>query len=188
MSRFSDRSVRELYAQAGSTAAVPGGGVVTALSAMLGVALVQKAVHMTLRHQEHAELHAAAPVLDELASAFEADAEADAAAFADFIAAGQLPKTTPDETAARRARLDHAAAGAAHAALGALQHARAAVRVTRRIRPLVTATMAPDITAGLRLLHVARRNAIDNARGNLEAMSPGAEQTRLLELLRRLAA
>ena len=182
----SQRTVRELYDLTASTAPTPGGGVVTALSAMLGVSLILKAARITRRHGEQPELDAVEPRLEHLAAAFERDADADSQAFARFIQAAKLPKTTAAESAARREQMDQAAAASAQAAIDTLQHARSAVRLTRRIRCLVSPVMAPDITAGMRLLHVARRNAVDNARGNLEGVGPGPERDRLLGMLERL--
>ena len=188
MTRYSARPVRELYQLAGSTAPVPGDGVVTALTAMLGVGLVLKSIRITLKHADLPALRAAEPRLEAIAAAFEADADEDARAFSGFIAAGRLPRATAEQAAVRARRHDEAAAASARAALDTLAHANAAVRAARRVRGVIAPVMAPDMAAGLRLLHVVRRNAVENARGNLEEMSASPEHARLVRALQRLSA
>ncbi len=180
MAHFSAQPVRTVYEAAASTEPTPGGGVITALSAMLGLALVLKAVRITRRHNEIAQFAAVEPELERLAHQFELNADADAEGFARFIAAARLPHATQQEGETRRAGRDEAAAASAEAAIATLRNARSAIRLTRKLRPKVHEVVAPDIAAGLRLLHVARRNAIDNAMGNLEAVSDPALKQRLL--------
>jgi methenyltetrahydrofolate cyclohydrolase len=183
MDKLSRLSIEALYAQAASTAPAPGGGSVTALCGMLGVSLVLKALRITLRKAEDAELKAAEPELDRLARILAEDADADALSFDAYIAAVRLPRATPDEAKARAARLKAAAVQATQAALAARDHADEAIAHAKAIGGRLTSRLAPDLAAGLQLREAARANAIQNARDNLGAAEGTAEHAVLAQRL-----
>ncbi len=188
MSRLSEQSVAQVYRQAGSAAPTPGGGSVTALCGMLGIALILKAIRITLRHRQEPALAAADAALERLASALEADADADVAAFDAFIAAARRPRDADEDPAEHASRLQAAAAVAAEAGLGALEHAAAAIGEAGRIEDLIDRVVRADLDDGRRLLEVTRLNAIENTQGNLGSLGPTWEHSRLSARLRGLAA
>jgi methenyltetrahydrofolate cyclohydrolase len=183
MDKLSRLSIEALYAQAASTAPAPGGGSVTALCGMLGVSLVLKALRITLKKAEDAELKAAEPGLDRLARALAEDADADAASFDAYMAAVRLPRATPAEAEARAAKLKAAAVQATLVALAVRDHADEAIAGAKAIGGRLTPRLAPDLAAGLQLLEAARSNAAQNARDNLGAAEGTAEYAGLAQRL-----
>jgi formiminotetrahydrofolate cyclodeaminase len=181
-------SIQELYRRSASTDPAPGGGSVTALTGMLGIALVLKALRISLKRREDAaSFQQADRALEALAGELARDADADAETFAAFIAALQLPKTSPEETAERARRLEAAAVASTEAGLLALEHAVEAMRRSRELEDVISKTMAPDLDAGLRLLDVLKSNAIHNAEANLASVKAPDQRVGLagrLEALR----
>ena len=187
MARLSDLSVRQLYEAAGSTAPTPGGGSVTALCGVLGIALILKALRLTLRH--HPELDAMASAVGPmqiLAFALETDADDDVAAFEAFIAASKSPHTDEAEIAARSERMQRAATHAAEAAMRTMTHAIDAIALALDCQADVASNVKADISAGVHLLRAVAQNAVDNARGNLQALHEGPEREALEDRLRSL--
>lgn len=177
--------VDTLFEQAASTQPAPGGGSVTALCGMLGVGLILKALRITLKRSDDAELKAAEPELERLARCLAADADADAASFTAYMVAALLPRETPEDAEARAAKLKAAAVLATEVALGAVDHSDEAAARARAIGDRLSPRMAPDLDAGLRLLAVTRSNALQNASDNIGAAEGAAEHAALSE---RLAA
>ncbi len=189
MTTLAARSFRELFAAAASTEPTPGGGSVTALCGMMGVALVLKALRISVRWRDDAgSFEAAASGLEDLASRIAAHADADAEAFAGFIAALKLPKATPQEAEARARGVDDASAHATDVALKALADADDAIRRSRGLDHAVSAQLRPDLEAGLALLEAMRLNAIHNAEGNIAAVKDAARREALAARLAALKA
>ena len=187
--RLAALSIEALFERASSREPTPGGGAVTALTGLLGIALVLKALRISLKSDEAREAHRAADeALSRLASAFSDDADADSAAFLAFIAALKLPRSGEDEKAERRARLGEAALGAARAALATADHAAAALEIVERIRPSIAMTIEADIIAGEALIRVAIRTAIENVEANLGSIADESARATLQERLDALAA
>ncbi len=186
MTNLASRPVLELYRDAAATGPAPGGGSVTALCGMLGVALVLKALRISLRRREDAAaFQAADQALDELAKSMAGDADADAETFSAYIAALQLPKNAPEEAAARSTRLQAAAVASTEAGLQALEHAAQAIDQARRLAPVISAQMAPDLEAGVALLEVLRLNARHNAEANLTSVKDPQVRAALAARLER---
>lgn len=187
MTSLSRAPIEQLYADAASTEPAPGGGSVTALCGMLGVALVLKALRISLKHRDDAAEHAGADqALQGLARAMAEDADADAESFTAYINALKLPKGTPAETAERSGRLEEAAFFATETGLQALAHALEAMRQARALEPVVSRTMAPDLEAGLALLEAMRLNAAHNAEANIAGVKTPARRAALTERLNAL--
>ena len=182
MTKLADQPVRNIYSQAASTEPTPGGGSVTALAGMLGVALVLKALRISLKRREDAaEFLSADQALEQLAEALAADADADADVFEGYMAALRLDKAD----ASRAGRIDEAAAKATGVGLQALRNAVEAIDRCRSLEPIISRQMAPDLVAGLGLLDVARLNAVENAEANLASVKDPPTRAQLSE---RLAA
>jgi formiminotetrahydrofolate cyclodeaminase len=187
MPSLSRLPIEQLFADAASTEPAPGGGSVTALCGMLGVALVLKALRISLRRREDAADHAGTDAgLEALARTMAADADADADSFANYIRALQLPKGTEEEASERAFRLEEAALAATEAGLAAGENALEAVRQARAVQAVVSRTMAPDITAGLALLDVLRLNAVHNAEANIAGVKTPARREALSARLNAL--
>lgn len=185
MSRLVDQAVRDIYRNAASTEPAPGGGSVTALGGMLGVALVLKALRISLKRREDAaQFGPAEQALEQLAQALAADADADAEVFSFYMAALRMDKSDPS----RAGRIDQAAAQATEAGLQALQNALEGIERSRSLGPVISRQMAPDLVAGLGLLDVMRLNAIENAEANLASVKDPSTKSPLAERLAALKA
>jgi formiminotetrahydrofolate cyclodeaminase len=188
MARLDGLSLRDLFARAASTDPSPGGGAVTALCGRLGIALMLKALRISLRRSEAADAWSAEDAaLSELAEQLAADADADDAAFEAYVAAARLPRESEAERGARDAALKAAAIGATEAALASLDHARAAFAASRRIEAAIKPSIRADLVAGRELLKVVRVVAIENAEANLAALRDPARREPLAERLAALA-
>jgi formiminotetrahydrofolate cyclodeaminase len=186
MTRLAEQSITQLYRDAGSTEPAPGGGSVTALCGMLGIALVLKALRISLKRREDgASFQGADTALEQLSAALAADADADAATFSGYIAAMRLPKGSREEAARRAGAIQDAAVASTQAGLEALEHAARAIAQAKALGPAISQQMAPDLEAGLALLALMRLNAVHNAEANLTGVKD--EQVRD-GLARRLEA
>lgn len=178
---LSGLTLEELYRRSASIEPAPGGGSVTALCGMLGIALVLKGLRISLkRRDDAADFAEADQALEALAGDMAADADADARTFAGFIAALRLPKDDPQ----RAERMQQAAVESTEAGLAALEHAVEAMRRSRALEGVINETMAPDLDAGLRLLDVMKANAIHNAEANLASVKSPERRAALAERLK----
>lgn len=169
MEKLSRLTFDQVFEAAASTTPSPGGGAVMGLCGMMGVALLLKAVRITLkRRPEDEALQAAEPAFETLALRFSDDADADAASFDAYMAAGRLPHGTEADAALRSDRLTHAALDSVEVALGALAHAAEAITLAKTLAERLSPRMAPDLAGGLALLEAVRANAVDNARDSLD--------------------
>ena len=179
-------SFAQMFERAASTTPSPGGGAVMGLVGMMGVALLLKAVRITLRHRDDEALKAAELEFERLAGLLAQDADADAASFDAYMAAGRLPRATPGEIAARSRALAQAALDSVEVALAALAHAAEAMIVARRVAGRLSPRMAPDLSGGLALLEAVRANAVDNARDSLDRTEGSSRREALAARLGRL--
>ena len=187
MERLSGLSFDEVFARAASTSPSPGGGAVMGLCGMMGVALLLKAVRITLKRRPEDEvLQAAEAEFGRLARLLGESADADAKSFDAYMAAGRLPRETEAEIAARSGQLAGAALESIEAALAALAHAAEAMTVAKRIAERLSPRMAPDLAGGLALLEAVRANAVDNARDSLDRTEGSPRREALAARLGRL--
>ncbi len=179
-------SFDQMFERAASTKPSPGGGAVMGLVGMMGVALLLKAVRITLKHREDEALKAAEAEFERLARLLAEDADADAASFDAYMAAGRMPRSTPEEIAARSQGLARAALDSVDVALAALAHAAEAMSLARRISGRLSPRMAPDLSGGLAVLEAVRANAVDNARDSLDRTEGSSRREALAARLGRL--
>ena len=189
MQRLSSQSFDQVFEAAASTTPSPGGGAVMGLCGMMGVALLLKAVRITLkRRPDDAALRAAEPEFVTLARRLADDADADAASFDAYMAAGRLPHGTDAEAEIRTDKLTHAALDSVEVALAGLEHAAEAMTLAKTLAERLSPRMAPDLAGGLALLEAVRANAVDNARDSLDRTEDGPRREDLGARLGRLIA
>ena len=189
MDKLSRQSFDQVFEAAASVAPSPGGGAVMGLCGMMGVALLLKAVRITLkRRPEDAALQAAEPEFVILARRFAEDADADAASFDAYMAAGRLPRATEAETALRSDRLTRAALDSIEVAIVTLEHAAEAITLAKSLAERLSPRMAPDLAGGLALLEAVRANAVDNARDSLDRTEDCPQREELAARLGKLIA
>ena len=189
MAPLSRQSFEQVFDAAASTTPSPGGGAVMGLCGMMGVALLLKAVRITLkRRPDDGVLKAAEPEFERLARLLAEDADADAASFDAYMAAGRMPKGSEAEAALRTERLTHAALDSIEVAIVALEHAAEGITLAKSLAERLSPRMAPDLAGGLALLEAVRANAVDNARDSLDRTEDCARREELAARLGRLVS
>ena len=144
MQGLSRQSFDQVFEAAASTTPSPGGGAVMGLCGMMGVALLLKAVRITLkRRPDDAELTAAEPEFVRLARRLAEDADADAASFDAYMAAGRLPHASDAEAEGRTDKLTHAALDSVEVALAALEHAAEVITLAKTLAEMDVDGMSP---------------------------------------------
>jgi formiminotetrahydrofolate cyclodeaminase len=122
--------VSEYLEKAAAGTAVPGGGSVAALNGALAAGLTEMVANLTVGKKGYAaaeeEMKALADEASQLRSRLTSAIDKDADAYTDVMAAYRLPKTTDQETALRKQKIQDAIK---HAALVPLEVARDALTV-----------------------------------------------------------
>jgi formiminotetrahydrofolate cyclodeaminase len=195
---FGEQTINRFLAELGSSASVPGGGAASAVTGAIAAGLVAMVAELSVGRSRYAPFEATIEHGRSEGHRLEATmielADADAAAFAGYMAAAGLPRTTPAETAARSAAL----AKAAHAAiepprsilLACVEVAQAAERLAGRSN----LGLASDLVVASRLAEGAAHGAVANVLVNLPSLGDekaaaalAAESDELTKKVTRLA-
>jgi formiminotetrahydrofolate cyclodeaminase len=125
-----DNKITEYLEKAAAGTAVPGGGSVAALNAALAAGLTEMVANLTVGKKGYEaveeEMQALAGRASQLRTKLTAAIDQDADAYTEVMAAYRLPKTTAEETAVRKQKIQEAIK---HAALVPLEVARDALAV-----------------------------------------------------------
>ena len=125
-----DNRITEYLEKAAAGTAVPGGGSVAALNAALAAGLTEMVANLTIGKKGYEEVEeemiALAGKASQLRNKLSAAVDQDADAYTEVMAAYRLPKTTDEETALRKQKIQDAIK---HAALVPLEVARNALAV-----------------------------------------------------------
>ena len=125
-----DNRITEYLEKAAAGTAVPGGGSVAALNAALAAGLTEMVANLTIGKKGYEEVEeemiALAGKASQLRNKLSAAVDRDADAYTEVMAAYRLPKTTDEETALRKQKIQDAIK---HAALVPLEVARNALAV-----------------------------------------------------------
>ena len=189
MQMLSRHTFEQVFEAAASTTPSPGGGAVMGLCGMMGVALLLKAVRITLKRRPEDEVLTGAELqFVSLARRLAEDADADAASFDAYMAAGRLPRESEAEQTARAQQLEAAALDSIEVATRALAHAAQAMTLAKSLAERLSPRMAPDLAGGLALLEAVRANAVDNARDSLDRTEDSPRRADLAARLGELIA
>jgi glutamate formiminotransferase len=159
--------VRPFVDRVASAEPIPGGGSVAAMAGAMGAALGQMAIGITKDKKDylqHADRYADA--LDRLgpySSMLLELIDADAASYAQVMAAYKLPKNSAEREQAIQAGLVRATEIPSRTANCAAE----ALRVLEQLRPIIHANVATDLQVGMQMLRSCLRGAIANMRTNL---------------------
>ncbi len=185
-------SLNGYLAELASERPTPGGGSAATISAALGAALVAMVARITLGNPRRAERHDLAQALiaeaDELRGRLETARVADEAAYGAVVAAGALPKATPEEKAARTERLQTALASAAQAPLETAQLALNVLWLADRGLGLDNAHLASDLGCAAEFAAAGLYAAAYNVRANHAYLRDEQTLTTQAERLRELDA
>ncbi len=148
----------------------PGGGSAATIVAALGASLVAMVARITHKNPSFAAKSASAAEIVERADALRSELLAarihDEAAYTRVVDAQALPRTTPEEKAARTAALQAALAGAAEAPLHAAELAVRVVRMSRDVAALGNAHLVSDVTCAAAFGRAALEASAANVRIN----------------------
>jgi methenyltetrahydrofolate cyclohydrolase len=172
-------TLRDFLSATASAQPTPGGGSVACVTAAYGLGLVIMALEISRKRKDVArpaeidELIAEArPLLDLIAAA----ADADIAAFRDYMAALRLPKETGEQKRRRSTAMQEAVVRATESPLAAARLMVGALQLATRALPLTHAHVVSDVAAGAGLLDGALTAVLLNVDINLPGLTDTAFQ------------
>ena len=128
-----DHKVTEYLEKAAAGTAVPGGGSVAALNAALAAGLTEMVANLTIGKKGYEEVEeemiALAGKASQLRNKLSAAVDRDADAYTEVMAAYRLPKTTDEETALRKQKIQDAIKHAARVPLEVARNALAVIEL-----------------------------------------------------------
>jgi len=148
----------------------PGGGSAAALTGAFGAALVAMVARITLGNATYASVHGLASDLvteaDSLRHSLLTAQRADERAYGGVVAAGDLPKGTPEEKAARTARMQAALLEAARVPLATGHRLLETLVLVRRALDLGNEHLVSDLGCAAEFASAALRACAYNVRIN----------------------
>jgi formiminotetrahydrofolate cyclodeaminase len=188
---YGAQKIDEFLGTLASSAPVPGGGSVAALSGALGVSLFIMVGEITMGKKKPEDktpieeaLNALRPMKERLVELIDEDA----AAFEKVMAAFKMPKEEESQQAERKRAIEEATIGAAEvpaetaaAALGALEAGRALAEYGSK-------SAVSDVACGALCLEAAARAAAYNIRINLGGIEAGDARERFEKTLADIEA
>ncbi|MGH2406909.1 MAG: cyclodeaminase/cyclohydrolase family protein [Candidatus Limnocylindrales bacterium] len=177
----------------------PGGGSASAVGGSLAAALLSMVAALSKGRSTYEPyvltLERAGAVGEDARTTFLSLADADAAAYDGFTAARKMPKTTPEETEARRIALRRAARAATEVPLQIIRTARLVAVELEALAGRCNLNCASDLLVGSLLVEAAARGAAANVQVNLRFIGDPAyeadaiaESTDSLALIEDLTA
>jgi glutamate formiminotransferase/formiminotetrahydrofolate cyclodeaminase len=183
-------SLRDFLDELSSESPAPGGGSVSALaaSAAAGLATMVAVLSHTKKgfESKHEALDRLAVRGQQLKDAMLAAVDADTAAFDALLEAMRMPKSTPEEEAARNTALADATVGAAAIPLGVLEACPEIIELNREIARIGMQASLSDAGVGAQAARAAAAGAYQNVCINLAGLA--SSDARKAELLARADA
>jgi methenyltetrahydrofolate cyclohydrolase len=180
----------ELLDRTASAAPTPGGGSIAAVVGAFGIALIEMAAAVT----NDPDLATLRSRLNMLRTVIEAAADGDVCAFAQVVAAYQMPHDDDIQQQSRSQQVELATITATQAPLDLAEALLGALHLAREVEPAVKPRVISDVLAGRDVITGALRAAIRSADINLDTLdhlsSPAAVSLheRRVALLARLDA
>jgi glutamate formiminotransferase/formiminotetrahydrofolate cyclodeaminase len=184
------RSVSDFTNEVSRKTPVPGGGSVAALAGALGAALALMVTHLSIDKSDdeskNERLAAMTIRAEQLKDALLAAVDADTQAFAAYLAARRLPKSTPEEKALRE---EHIQAGLREAALVPLHTAELSLEAMRFAQEALLhgkPSAMTDAAVGMQMAFIGVQGGLWNTRINLKDIKDPAfhseMETKCIEL------
>ena len=167
-------TLREFADELSSNSPAPGGGSVAALAGALGAGLA--AMVSVLSHEKKGfepkqnDLDRIATRAQELKDALLAAVDADTAAFDALLDAMRMPKTTPEEQAARDAAMADATVGATEVPLGVLEKCPEVIELCAEVGKIGLQASLSDAGVGAQVARAAAAGAYQNVCINLAGL------------------
>jgi formiminotetrahydrofolate cyclodeaminase len=175
---FRDHTIAEFVERLASSAPVPGGGSASAITGALGAALVRMVVALSLDKPKYAAYDRTLRQADQIAARsldrLLALADEDAAAYASLSAAFKMPKTSPEDVAARQFAIHAAARQAALAPLQVLHECFDVLVEAEAIAGRSNLNARSDAATAASLAEAGARGAAANVLINLSSTGDDA--------------
>jgi formiminotetrahydrofolate cyclodeaminase len=166
-----DESLQEWLAALAAPTAAPGGGSAAALMVAAGAALVEMICGLTLGREKFRAVEELMRDTATRAASLRVEAtrlrEEDEQAFGAVAQAYRLPRSTPEEKAARSAAIQHALHGATETPLRAVRVAVEVLELAAEVAAQVNPTVISDAGAAALASHAGAQAAALNVRINL---------------------
>lgn len=182
--RLARLSLRQFVDELSDESPAPGGGSVAALAASMAAGLA--AMVAVLSHTKKG-FEAKQPELDRIALRAQElkdqlmwAVDADTAAFDKFLDAMRMPKSTPEEEAARDAAMADATVGAAMVPLGVLEVCPELVELNAHVGRIGLQASLSDAGVGVQMARAAAAGAYQNVCINLASLSDARRKEGLL--------
>lgn len=185
MSRFFDRSLREIIGAASSSAPTPGGGSVSAIVACLGVAMTAMVCNLTIGKAKYRAVEPQVREILETANGLigrlEDLVDADMAVFNGFMSAYRMPRNNEEEKAARQAAVQEALKEATGVPLEIARACLDALKITCRLAAVGNKMAVSDAGVAALVLEAALKGALLNVDSNIPMIDEPEFKTRAAE-------
>ncbi|MFZ5966976.1 MAG: cyclodeaminase/cyclohydrolase family protein [Bacillota bacterium] len=168
---LANMSVVEFLEQTASSAPVPGGGSVAALSGGIAAALTEMVANLTIGKKNYEEVEAemkeVAEAAAKLRTKLAADIDRDSDAFNEVMAAFKLPKATDEEMAARKEAIQEATKKAAIVPLEVAKDAFSMMEIIEKVVVKGNKNAVTDGAVAAMMARTAVLSALYNTKINL---------------------
>jgi len=187
---LADHKIKEYLDKAAAGTAVPGGGSVAALNAALAAGLTEMVANLTIGKKGYEavedEMKTIAENASQLRTKLTAAIDQDADAYTEVMAAYRLPKTTDEETAVRKQKIQYAIKHAALVPLEVARNALAVIELAGRAIHMGNKNAASDGAVAAMNARTGALAAIYNVRINLSSIEDDAFVEELAQEVKEL--
>lgn len=173
--------------EVGGPSPAPGGGSVAAYAGSMAASLVGMVCHLTAGKKgfeaREAELSGAVRQAEELKARLLAAVDVDTDAYLRVAGAYRLPKTTPDETAARAGQIAAATRAAAEVPLATAEACLEVLELARGVSAEFNTSAASDLGVAFQMALAGMRGAALNVEINLQYLAADAGTAALRQRL-----
>ena len=185
-----DNRITEYLEKAAAGTAVPGGGSVAALNAALAAGLTEMVANLTIGKKGYEEVEeemiALAGKASQLRNKLSAAVDQDADAYTEVMAAYRLPKTTDEETALRKQKIQDAIKHAARVPLEVARNALAVIELAGQAIRKGNKNAASDGAVAAMNARTGALAAIYNVKINLSSINDDSFVDKLTQEVKEL--
>jgi formiminotetrahydrofolate cyclodeaminase len=187
---LADHKITEYLEKAAAGTAVPGGGSVAALNAALAAGLTEMVANLTIGKKGYEEVEeemiALAGKASQLRNKLSAAVDRDADAYTEVMAAYRLPKTTDEETALRKQKIQDAIKHAARVPLEVARNALAVIELAGQAIQKGNKNAASDGAVAAMNARTGALAAIYNVKINLGSINDDSFVDKLTQEVKEL--
>ena len=187
---LADHKITEYLEKAAAGTAVPGGGSVAALNAALAAGLTEMVANLTIGKKGYEEVEeemiARAGKASQLRTKLSAAVDRDADAYTEVMAAYRLPKTTDEETALRKQKIQDAIKHAARVPLEVARNALAVIELAGQAIQKGNKNAASDGAVAAMNARTGALAAIYNVKINLGSINDDSFVDKLTQEVKEL--